>query len=336
MQRRDALAALVIALVSGLVFASPATDIAHGLSIDVLTALRWQLFGQREKPEAAPTAVIVLDEESFNIDPFKSSLVSTWTPEIGKVLTAVIDGGAKVVGFDIIFPTLIEQSKIPFDGETLGARLRGFDRDFLRALAIGARAEKVVLGEVLQRERPIGPSPGQRIAVGRDRNIRALNTYSDPDYVVRRLPLAFPADKPRTPSMAVELASRALGAAPEVTADGSATKLAGYRIPSAVPNTVTLNFEGGADAILPIRLPTCMSARKRATRSFSGLISMAKLCSSARCSTPEIAGSHQNALLPGSKARGRRDAHCRRSRRRHNSPAIRSPGSMCMRPGSTI
>jgi adenylate cyclase len=247
---RDTLAALVIALVSGLVFASPTTDIAHSLSIDALTALRWQLFGQREKPEAAPTAVIVLDEESFNIDPFKGSLVPTWTPEIGKVLTAVIDGGAKVVGFDIIFPTLIEQSKIPFDGETLGARLRGFDRDFLRALAIGARAEKVVLGEVLQRERPIGPSPGQRIAVGRDRNIRALNTYSDPDYVVRRLPLAFPADKPRTPSMAVELASRALGAAPEIAADGSATKLAGYRIPSAVPNTITLNFEGGADAIL--------------------------------------------------------------------------------------
>ena len=77
----------------------------------------------------------------------------------------------------------------------LGTRLRGFDRDFLRVLAIGARAEKVVLGEVLQRERPIGPSPGQRIAVGHDRNIRALNTYSDPDYVVRGLPLAFPADQ---------------------------------------------------------------------------------------------------------------------------------------------
>ena len=49
--------------------------------------------------------------------------------------------------------------------------------------------------------------------------------------------------------MAVELASRALGAAPEVTADGATMKLAGYRIPSAVPNTLTLNFEGGADAI---------------------------------------------------------------------------------------
>ena len=216
----------------------------------MLTALRWQVFGHRDKPEAAPTVVIVLDEESFNTLPFEGSLVPTWTREIGKVLTAVIDGGAKVVGFDIIFPTLIEQSKIPFDGETLGARLRGFDRDFLRALAIGARAEKVVLGEVLQRERTIGPSPAQRIAVGRDRNIRALNTYSDPDYVVCRLPLAFPADKPRTPSMAVELASRALGVAPEVTAEGTTTKLAGYRIPSAVPNTLTLNFEGDADAIL--------------------------------------------------------------------------------------
>ena len=248
MRRRDALGALVIALVSGLVFASPALDIAHGLSIDVLTALRWRVFGQRPQSEAAPTVVIVLDEESFDTPPFKGSPILTWTREIGKVLTAVIDGGAKVVGFDIVFPALIEQSEIPFDGEMLGARLRGFDRNFLRALAIGARAEKVVLGEVLQRDRPIGPSPAQRIAVGRNRNVRALNTYSDPDYVVRRLPLALPAEKRREPSMAVELASRALGATPEVAPDGTTT-LAGYRIPSAVPNTLTLNFEGGADAI---------------------------------------------------------------------------------------
>ena len=242
------LAALAISLVSGLVFASPAANIAHGLSIDILTALRWRIFGQRHTPESAPTVIVVLDEESFNTPPFKGSPIVTWTREIGRVVTAVVDGGAKVVGFDIIFPTLIEQSQIPFDGEMLGARLRGFDRDFLRALAIGARAGKVVLGEVLQRERPIGPSAAQRIAVGRDRNIRPLNTYSDPDYVVRRLPLAFSADEHRTPSMAVELASRALGAAPEVGPDGTTT-LAGYRIPSAVPNTFTLNFAGGADAV---------------------------------------------------------------------------------------
>jgi adenylate cyclase len=234
--------------VSGLVFASPALDIAHGFSIDVLTALRWRIFGQRSRPEASPTVVVVLDEESFDTSPFKGSPILTWTREIGKVLTAIIDGGAKVVGFDIVFPALIEQSEIPFDGEMLGTRLRGFDRNFLRTLAIGARAEKVVLGEVLQRDRPIGPSPAQRIAVGRGRNVRALNTYSDPDYVVRRLPLAFPAGERHEPSMAVELASRALGAAPEVAPDGTTT-LAGYRIPSAIPNTLTLNFAGGADAI---------------------------------------------------------------------------------------
>jgi hypothetical protein len=148
----------------------------------------------------------------------------------------------------------------------LGARSRGFDRNILRTLAIGARTEKVVLGEVLQRDRPIGPSSAQRIAVGRDCNIRALNTYSDPDYIVRRLPLAFSGGERREPSMAVELASRALGAALEV-APGGTTTLAGYRIPSAVPN-ITLNFEAEPMRYRPIRSPTCMPARKRATRSF--------------------------------------------------------------------
>jgi adenylate cyclase len=248
LRRRDALAALAIALAFGLLSASPALDIARGLSIDVLTALRWHAFGQRSEPAAAPAVVVVIDEESFNAPPFKGSPILTWTREIGRVLTAVIAGGAKVVGFDIIFPTLIEQSEIPFGDEMLGGRLRGFDRDFLRALAVGARADKVVLGEVLRRDRPIRPSPGQRIAVGHDRNIRALNTYNDPDYVVRRLPLAFPVEDRAVPSMALELASRALGVTPEVAPDGT-TALAGYRIPSAVPNTLTLNFDGGADAI---------------------------------------------------------------------------------------
>ena len=48
--------------------------------------------------------------------------------------------------------------------------------------------------------------------------------------------------------MAVELAARAMGAAPEFDKNGRMT-LAGYRIPGRVPNTMTLNFEGGADDI---------------------------------------------------------------------------------------
>ncbi|MFY9625644.1 MAG: adenylate/guanylate cyclase domain-containing protein [Rhodoplanes sp.] len=248
MRKRDALAALVFAVVSGLLFASPALDIAHGLSIDVLTALRWQVFGQRHDRAAAPVVVVVIDDESFGTPPFKGSPILTWTREIGRVLSAIIEGGAKVVGFDIIFPTLIEQSEIPFGDEMLGARIRGFDRDFLRALALGARADKVVLGEVLQQDQPIRPSPGQRIAVGHDRNIRALNTYSDPDYVIRKLPLAFPIEDKLIPSMSVELAARALGVAPEVSPDGTMT-LAGYRPPSAAPGTMTLNFQGGGEEV---------------------------------------------------------------------------------------
>jgi adenylate cyclase len=239
----------VIAMVLGLLFSSPALDLVHGLSLDVLTALRWRIFGNRHDPGSAPAVVVVLDEETYSTPPFKGSPTLTWTRELGRVLTAVLEGGAKVVGFDIIFPTSIEQSEIPFGDEVVGTRLRGFDRDFLRALALAARDGRVVLGEVQHRDQPIRPSPGQRIAVGQQRNIRALNVYADPDDVVRRLPLTFLVDGKPMPSMAVELAARALGTEPDLAPDGTMT-LARYRIPSAVPNTMTLNFEGGADDVL--------------------------------------------------------------------------------------
>lgn len=246
---RGALVTLAFALAFGLLFASPAFKLFHGLSIDILTALRWKAMGQRVDPAAAPTVVIAIDEETFNTPPFKGSPILTWTREIGRVVTATIAGGAKVVGFDIVFPNLIEQSVIPFNDEMLGARLRGFDRDYLRALAMGARAGKLVLGESLHGDHTIRPSAGQRVAVGHQRNIRALNAYSDPDFVLRRLPLSFATDGAPMPSMAVELAARALGVAPIFAPDGAMT-LAGYRVPSAVPNTLTLNFEGGSGDVL--------------------------------------------------------------------------------------
>jgi adenylate cyclase len=245
---RDAITVATVALVAGSLTALPALDSLRGLSIDALTALRWQLSGQTVNPSNSPTVVVALDEETFRTSPFASSPNITWTREIGHVLTAIIESGAKVVGFDIVYPISIEQSEIAFANETLGAKLRGFDRDYLRALALGARDGKVLLGEVQFGDHPIGPSPGQRIAVGQQQNIRALNAYTDSDNVVRRLPLAFVVDGEQVPSMAVELAARALGASPEFGGDGSMT-LAGYRILEPTPNTLTLNFEGGADAI---------------------------------------------------------------------------------------
>jgi class 3 adenylate cyclase len=152
------------------------------------------------------------------------------------------------VGFDIVFPTSIELSEIPFGDALLGERMRGFDRSFLRSLARASVTGKIVLGEVLRGNGSIRPSPGQLIAVGQQKNIRPLNIYSDPDDVVRRSPLTFPGDAWPIPSMALELASRALNAEPVLAADGSVT-LAGYRIPMMVPNTLTLNFEGGANDV---------------------------------------------------------------------------------------
>lgn len=247
-RKRDVLAVALVAALCGIVAASPALDRFAGVSLDILTALRWRVFGPRHDPATAPAVVVAIDEETFRTPPFAGSPSLTWTRELGRVLTAVVDAGAAVVGFDIVFPASIEQSEIPFGEEPLGARLRGFDRDFLRALAGGARAGKVVLGEVLHQDRPVRPAAAQRIAVGQQANIRALNTHADPDDVVRRLPLWFTVGDRPLPSMALELAARASGTAPVRAADGT-TSLAGYRIPSAVPGTQTLAFEGGADEV---------------------------------------------------------------------------------------
>jgi adenylate cyclase len=233
-----------IALVCAAASVSPIARPIRGLSIDILTALRWEAFGRGQDPAASPAVVVAMDEESLRTPPFKDSPMLTWTGEIGRVLGAVLEGGAKVAGFDVVIANSLEQSEIPFGDGMLGEKVRGFDRDFLRALAGASAKGKVVLGEVLG-DRPIMPSPGQRIAVRRQQNIRPLNDHTDSDDVVRRLPLTFAIDGAKVPTMAVELASRALGAAPEFDEGGKLT-LAGYRVPGRVPNTMTLNFEGGA------------------------------------------------------------------------------------------
>ena len=185
----------------------------------MLTALRWRVFGNAHEPRS-PAVVVAIDEETFRTPPFEGTPSVTWTREIGRVLTAIIDGGAKVVGFDIVFPTSIEQSEMPFGDETLGARVRGFDRDFLRALAIGARAGKVVLGQMQHRDLRCCRRPASGSRSASSRNIRALNVHTDPDDVIRRLPLSFAVDGEPVPSMAVELAARAAGDT-ELAPDGT-------------------------------------------------------------------------------------------------------------------
>ncbi|MGY8665827.1 adenylate/guanylate cyclase domain-containing protein [Bradyrhizobium sp. UFLA05-109] len=239
--RRDIVAAIVIALLTGAVFTSPPLNTLQGLSLDILTALRERLFGDGRDVSASPVVVIGIDDETYNTLPFKGSPTLIWTREIGRVIGAVLDGGAKVIGFDVIFQSSIEQSEIPFGDAPLGDRMKGFDRDYLIALRKASDAGKLVLGETLSNVRPDVPYRAQQLAV--KGNIRALNVNTDPDDVIRRMPLAFTIDDKQVPAMAVELAARALGAKPELARDGAMT-LADYAIPSAEPNTLTLNFRG--------------------------------------------------------------------------------------------
>jgi len=244
---RDTLAIVAIAFASAALLTSPLLERGRGLSLDILTWLRFEAFGIRHAPATSPAVVIAIDDESYQMSPFKGSPLLTWTGEIGRVLGATLEGGAKVIGFDLVFQNSIEQSEIPLRDSTLGEKVRGFDRDFLLALNAAAAAGKVVLGEVLG-EQPIIPASGQRIAVHQQQNLRPLNVYTDSDDVVRRIPLTFTVDGRPLPAMALELAARALGTVPAIAQDG-AVQLAEYRIPGSARNTMTLNFDGGADDI---------------------------------------------------------------------------------------
>lgn len=181
-------------------------------------------------------AVLAIDEETYRRAPFAGAPKDTWTAPIAQALDAVIAGGATVVGFDVIFATTIERYK------------PGHDRDFLLALRRAAREGKVVLGKVQHQRHPIEPFRGQLIAVRgeSDRNVRSLNLFTDPDDVIRRIPLTFDVEGGeagmRETSMALELAARHLKRPVARAADG--TVRLGDRLPA-----------GGADNALLLRFP---------------------------------------------------------------------------------
>jgi adenylate cyclase len=246
LHRREILALLLIASLANGLLALPPAHWLNGLSIDVLTWLRWVMLGSRQDAAQAPVAVVVFDEDTYRSKPFAGTPSVAWTREIGRVITAMVDGGARVIGLDVVFPSTMEQSEIPFGAETLGAKLRGFDRDFLRAVASAAGQGKLVLGEVQAQERPLAPSDAQRLAVSNRENIRPLNLYTDPDGVVRRIPLTMTIDGRAVASMDVELAARMQGV--PVTYENG-VRIGAYRVPEIVPNTLTLNFDGGSQDV---------------------------------------------------------------------------------------
>jgi len=87
---RDRLVVAAIALVCAAASVSPAARPIRGLSLDILTALRWEMFGRRQDPATSPAVVVAMDEETLRAAPFNGSPMITWTGEIGRVLAVTL------------------------------------------------------------------------------------------------------------------------------------------------------------------------------------------------------------------------------------------------------
>lgn len=240
MRLRDFMAAAAAALFAAALFASPPAHWLEGLSLDLLFASR-KLVQAGEAAPPSETVVIALDEETYRQPPFSEKPAAMWLPEIAKVTAAMLDAGAAVIGFDVVFPM------------SLQTQLPGFERPFLLALRRGAREERIVLGRVQHQSKPIEPSPGQRVAVGLDRNIRLLNALEDNDGIIRRAPLAFtwrgPGDaEQRQSSLALELAARKLQQEPDWEGEEQ-LRFNGRLVRLAPERSLLLNFDTRPSAI---------------------------------------------------------------------------------------
>jgi adenylate cyclase len=242
LRRRDWVAAVAVALLVSLLLASAPMRGVGGISIDLLFWLRQHLAPLPHRQDDPTTVVVAIDEETYQREPFSKLPVAVWTHEIAGVLNALIEADAKVVGFDAIFPTSITS----IEGVSAD-----FDRVFLLALHKAAQRDKIVLGEAQHQEFPLSPFSAQIFAVGSERNVRSLN-FGEGDDVIRRIPLMFTREaegggSTSEPSLALELASRAMGVPPTPLADGRLA-LGGRPIPGSEDNTMLVNFTGD-DAI---------------------------------------------------------------------------------------
>ena len=251
MKPRDLMAVGAVVLAASGAFTLPVFDRVGDLSIDVLFWLRHQTLGTRHAPETSPTVVVAIDEETYRTEPFSSLPKVLWTKHLATVVDATLTGGAKVVGFDLIYPTSVERY------------LKGFDRELLVTMKQWSKTDQIVLGKVQHQHKPIVPYPGYSFAVGHAKNIRSVNLLSDDDGVIRRVPLTFRSDQGvEETSMSLELAARARGSTARRTADGDLV-LDGEHIPGSRINRIAINFDAGPGAIPTYSLADLFACAQR-------------------------------------------------------------------------
>ncbi len=232
-----------IALAASLLMALPLTQRLEKTSIDSLFWLRHQLqqtfpeWHTNEKP--SDVVILAIDEETYQQPGFKDTPRVMWTPQYAETINAIMAGGAKVLGFDIVLPTSLE------------TKLRGYDKPFLKTLFKHGRKGNLVLGKVQHHGKPVSPYPGHSLAVGNQRNIRLLNlglSTEDDDGIIRDLPLWFDAGNRFDPSMSVELAARAAGEKLKYVKNKPLV-INNYQVPVTENNTMLINFNTHANYI---------------------------------------------------------------------------------------
>ncbi len=239
---RDLVMALGAAVAVTALASLPFLERFHGLDIDLLHWLRAPVAASGRSVADSPTVVIAIDEKTHAMPPFAGIPKVMWTPQIAEVQAAVLGGGAKVFGWDVILPT------------SAGTYLN--DRRFDQALLKGFRAERrrgrIVLGRAQLSEQAIAPHRAFVMMAGGNANIRSLDINLDDDGISRSLPL-FQKMKSRSgkieevPGMAMELAARAMGQRPQLGPQGIA--FLGDTIAAGRERELTLNFDARAGAI---------------------------------------------------------------------------------------
>jgi len=212
---RDTIVTVVTVLIVTTLVSLPPVDHFHGLDIDVLHWLRAKFATTDIKPVNSPTVVVAIDEITHASPPFKGIPKVMWTPQIAEVQAAVLKGGAKVFGWDIILPT----------SASTYLKDRRFDQALLKGFISERRNGRIVLGQAQLNTQIISPHRAFAMTAGGEANIRNLDISLDDDGVSRSLPLFLEmttksGEKVEVPGMAMELAARAAAEKPQLTSKG--------------------------------------------------------------------------------------------------------------------
>ncbi len=192
-------AALVV--LAAVVAVTPAMRALERQGIDLLLPFAAVLgFEARPLPDRPPVAIVAIREETYRDPDFADRPRIAWNPQMAAVLAGIAEGGAAVIGFDVIYATTLDRPEL----------IPGFDRLFNEVLIAIAAADRLVLGYVQSAELPVMPVAVQVAAVGAE-NLRPVNLLTDGDDVVRRVPASFPGEWGPVPSFAAELVRRGGG-----------------------------------------------------------------------------------------------------------------------------